>query len=215
MTNPANTPSEDLKRMPGLFRRWELPGIFEANRDYHVEDAGMHADGTPLVALYTRENGEEADGRIGDGDHAPSDPKAIIPENLLPRDVVEALPLSLDFQMIGPERPASLPLFLPGGATAGDLRKAIVEIQQTLKADGQKFQALSQLYQELLAHGASADTGVFEMLGIIAIPENETPPCFGSVRQPARSTPISHPPKKAAGTVRKQPAEWPKKERNL
>jgi len=214
MTNPANTPSEDLKRIPGLFRRWELPGIFEVNRDYHVEDAGMHVDGTPLVALYTRENGEEAGGSIEDGDYAPSDPKAIIPENLLPRGVVAALPLSLDFQTIGLERPASLPLFSPSGATVGDLRKAIVEIQQTLKADGRKIQALSQLYQELLAHGASADAGVFEMLGIIAIPENETPPCFGSERRPAQSTPTSHPHKKAAGTVRNQSAEWPMKESN-
>lgn len=214
MTNPANTPSEDLKRMPGLFRRWELPGIFEANRDYHVEDAGMHADGTPLIALYTRENGEEADGRAEGGDHALSDPKTIIPENLLPRGVLAALPLFLELQTIDPERSASLPLFSTGGATVGDLRKAIVEIQQTLKAGGRKFQALSQLYQELLAHGASADTGVFEMLGIIAIPENETPPCFGSVRRPARSTPISHPHKKATGTVRNQSAEWPKKGSN-
>lgn len=214
MTNPVNTQSEDLKRIPGLFRRWELPEIFEVNRDYHVEDAGMHADGMPLLALYTRENGEEADGRAEDGDHAPSDPKSIIPENLLPRDVVEALPLSLDFQMIGPERPASLPLFSTGGATVGDLRKAIVEIQQTLKADGRKFQALSQLYQELLAHGASADAGVLEMLGIIAIPENETPPCFGSARRSARRAPNSHPHKKATGTVRDQSTEWPKKERN-
>ena len=212
MTNPANTPSEDLKRIPGLFRRWELSEIFEANRDYHVEDAGMHADGTPLLALYTRENGREAGGDTGDGDHEMSDPKAIVPENLLPRDVLAALPLFLEFQTIGSERPASLPLFSPGGATVGDLREAIVEIQQTLKADGRKFQALSQLYQELLAHGASADAGVFEMLGIIAIPENEAPPCFGSAGQPTRRTPIPHPHKKAAGTVRNQSAEWPKKE---
>ena len=214
MTNPENTTTEDLKRIPGLFRRWELPEIFEVNHDYHVEDAGMHADGTPLFALYTRENGEEADGRAEDGDHAPSDPKSIIPENLLPRDVVEALPLSLDLQTIGPERSASLPLFSTGGATVGDLRKAIVEIQQMLKADGRKLQALSQLYQELLAHGASADVGVFEMLGIIVIPENEVSLCFGSARRSERRAPNSQPRKNATGTVRDQSAEWPKKEIN-
>lgn len=43
---------ESLKRVPGLFRRWELPDIVEMRRLYHIEEAGTHADGTPLLALY-------------------------------------------------------------------------------------------------------------------------------------------------------------------
>jgi hypothetical protein len=53
LPTPENTTTEDRKRIPGLFRRWELPEIFEANCDYHIEDAGAHVDGTPLVALYS------------------------------------------------------------------------------------------------------------------------------------------------------------------
>ena len=48
-TEPATEP---LQRIPGLYRRWELPEIFELHRRYHLEDAGAHADGTPLVAVY-------------------------------------------------------------------------------------------------------------------------------------------------------------------
>lgn len=43
---------ETLQRIPGLYRRWELPQIIELSRLYHLEDAGVHADGTPLVAIY-------------------------------------------------------------------------------------------------------------------------------------------------------------------
>jgi len=66
MTRSANARSEDLKRIPGLFRRWELPEIFKANRDYHIEDGGMHADGTPLFALFSYENAPETDGESRD-----------------------------------------------------------------------------------------------------------------------------------------------------
>jgi hypothetical protein len=44
---------KDLRRMPGLFRRWELPSLFQLRRLYRIEDAGEHTDGTPLLALYT------------------------------------------------------------------------------------------------------------------------------------------------------------------
>ena len=205
MTDPANTLSEDLKRIPGLFRRWELPEIFEANRDYHIEDAGVHADGTPLLALYTCETGEAERGHTGDGTHEVADPKDIIPENLLPRDMVAALPLYLGFSTVGSERSTPLPLFSRDGATVGDLREAIVESQQALKADGRKFQALSRLYQELLVHGAPADAGVSEMLEIIAIADGDTAPCLGSVPQRAPHAAILNPHRKAAGTVRNLP----------
>lgn len=52
MTNTNDISSEDLRRIPGLFRRWELPEVLAAYRCYRIEDAGAHADGTPLLALY-------------------------------------------------------------------------------------------------------------------------------------------------------------------
>jgi len=47
---------EDLLRMPGLFRRWEFSDVLETRRTYRLEEAGAHADGTPLVAIYTNTN---------------------------------------------------------------------------------------------------------------------------------------------------------------
>ena len=44
--------SADLKRIPGLYRRWELPEILKNQRAYRIENAGSHQDGTPLVAIY-------------------------------------------------------------------------------------------------------------------------------------------------------------------
>ena len=44
--------SADLKRIPGLYRRWELPEILKSQRAYRIENAGSHQDGTPLVAVY-------------------------------------------------------------------------------------------------------------------------------------------------------------------
>ena len=45
-------PDHVLRRLPGLFRRWELAQVIEAGKDYHVEDAGSACDGTTLYALY-------------------------------------------------------------------------------------------------------------------------------------------------------------------
>jgi RNA polymerase sigma-70 factor (ECF subfamily) len=45
--------TEDLARMPGLYRRWEFSDVLETRRTYRLEEAGAHADGTPLVAIYT------------------------------------------------------------------------------------------------------------------------------------------------------------------
>jgi hypothetical protein len=44
--------SADLTRIPGLYRRWELPEILKNQRAYRIENAGAHQDGTPLVAIY-------------------------------------------------------------------------------------------------------------------------------------------------------------------
>lgn len=48
------TPSlpSELRRLPGVFRRWELAQIIEAGRDYRIEDAGEAGDGTLLFAVY-------------------------------------------------------------------------------------------------------------------------------------------------------------------
>lgn len=205
MTNPADTLSEDLTRIPGLFRRWELPEIFEPNRDYHIEDAGAHADGTPLVALYSSEAPEYPGVSAGKSNREDADPRDAIPANLLPEDIVAALPLALKTGTVDSDGSQPLPLFSTGGATVGDLREAIVDIGHTLKADGRKLQALLRLHQELVAHGADANAGVFEMLEIIATSDGDAAPHFGSVRRTASRTPIPYPRPRAAGTVRNRP----------
>ena len=48
----ADLSLDDLKRLPGLYRRWELNDVIEPYRTYQIEDAGAHADGTPLLAIY-------------------------------------------------------------------------------------------------------------------------------------------------------------------
>lgn len=52
MNRTADLSPDDLKRLPGLYRRWELTEVFEPHRNYQIEDAGNHADGTPLLAIF-------------------------------------------------------------------------------------------------------------------------------------------------------------------
>jgi len=52
MIRKADLLSVDLKRIPGLYRRWELPEILKNQHAYRIENAGAHQDGTPLVAIY-------------------------------------------------------------------------------------------------------------------------------------------------------------------
>ncbi len=52
MNCTADLSLEDFRRLPGLYRRWELTEVCVANRNYQIEDAGAHADGTPLLAIY-------------------------------------------------------------------------------------------------------------------------------------------------------------------
>ncbi len=49
-THPV--PIEEMVRIPGLYRRWELAELLKNHRAYRVEDAGSHSDGTPLLAIY-------------------------------------------------------------------------------------------------------------------------------------------------------------------
>ena len=58
MSDTTDCPAGDLQRVPGLFRRWELQNLLEPDRRYHLEDAGTHADGTPLLAVYADQSGE-------------------------------------------------------------------------------------------------------------------------------------------------------------
>lgn len=53
---PTGAPDE-FKRLPGLFRRWEIADVVELGADFHLEEAGDAADGTPLFAVYRRERG--------------------------------------------------------------------------------------------------------------------------------------------------------------
>jgi RNA polymerase sigma-70 factor (ECF subfamily) len=57
----------DLARVPGLYRRWEFSDVLETRRTYRLEDAGAHADGTPLVAIYTNITPESAGEHAGVG----------------------------------------------------------------------------------------------------------------------------------------------------
>ena len=46
------TDTKELRRIPGLFRRWELTQLLASGEDYHLEDAGTTSDGTALLAVY-------------------------------------------------------------------------------------------------------------------------------------------------------------------
>jgi hypothetical protein len=55
--NPlTEPPSGEPRRLPGLYRRWELAEVLEQHGNCQVEDAGTHADGTPLVAVFFTES---------------------------------------------------------------------------------------------------------------------------------------------------------------
>lgn len=43
---------DELLRLPGLYRRWELCQLLEPGCSYHLEDAGVTGDGTALLAVY-------------------------------------------------------------------------------------------------------------------------------------------------------------------
>ena len=64
LKHDAELPLEDLKRLPGLYRRWELTEVFEPHRNYQIEDAGTHADGTPLLAIYVSDPMADSQGEV-------------------------------------------------------------------------------------------------------------------------------------------------------
>ena len=76
MNRTADLSLEDFRRLPGLYRRWELTEVCEPNRNYQIEDAGTHADGTPLLAIYVSDpvpqcsEGRLIYGRTTEGRHS-------------------------------------------------------------------------------------------------------------------------------------------------
>ena len=64
MIRKADLLSVDLKRIPGLYRRWELPEILKNQRAYRIENAGAHQDGTPLVAVYADADTDQPDDQL-------------------------------------------------------------------------------------------------------------------------------------------------------
>ena len=44
--------SDEPTRLPGLYRKWELPEVLRTCTSYRIESAGNDADGTPLLAVY-------------------------------------------------------------------------------------------------------------------------------------------------------------------
>ena len=61
--------SGELRRLPGLYRRWELTEVLEQHRNCQIEDAGAHADGTPLVAVFFGEPDAGSSAERLSGDH--------------------------------------------------------------------------------------------------------------------------------------------------
>ena len=178
MNSISDLSPTDLKRIPGLYRRWELTEVFEAHRNYQIEDAGTHADGTPLLAIYVGDPVPSGSAPVSDDVEIDQgrDPCSAIPVGLLPDDLITVLPLILEFWVAEREQPLLRPLFTSGGATVDDLRMAIRELAEGIKGERRYLEALSSLLDALIKHGATADTRVAEMLKIIATAETAPPP---------------------------------------
>ena len=54
MGDQHSAASTDFVRPPGLFRRWELEDVLDVDTEFLLEDAGKAADGTQLLAVYSR-----------------------------------------------------------------------------------------------------------------------------------------------------------------
>ena len=52
MLSPTPITLDAFRRLPGLFRRWELIEILRPGVHYHLEHAGSMQDGTPLLAVF-------------------------------------------------------------------------------------------------------------------------------------------------------------------
>ena len=45
---------DDFVRVPGFYRRWELPNVLDLDVEYVLEAAGAMSDGTELLFLFQR-----------------------------------------------------------------------------------------------------------------------------------------------------------------
>ena len=52
MLSPTPISLDAFRRLPGLYRRWELIEILRPGIHYHLENAGVMQDGTPLLAVF-------------------------------------------------------------------------------------------------------------------------------------------------------------------
>lgn len=163
-------PHETLQRLPGLFRRWELVEILKPNGRYQIEDAGAHADGTPLFAVFETDwasETTEVDVVVHDTP-ASGDPRSIIPDGLLPKGLASRLPLIIEIDAPDDDEPKMMSLFGPNGATLADLYRAIQGERAIAEAAQETVLVLSVLLDRLLAHGANPETHVCAALGAIA-----------------------------------------------
>ena len=169
MNRTADLSLEDFRRLPGLYRRWELTEVCEPNRNYQIEDAGSHADGTPLLVVYVNDQLADAAGREDVGPAgSPVDPRTTIPAGFIPPELVSALPLIIEVQWAGEDGPSLRSLFGPKGATIADLYLAVMDRRDVLAGAKRTKEALAILLDRLLGHGAGADTHVGEALRAIA-----------------------------------------------
>ncbi|MDN2584055.1 hypothetical protein [Aquibium sp. ELW1220] len=169
MNRTADLSLENFRRLPGLYRRWELTEVCEPNRNYQIEDAGTHADGTPLLAIYVSDRLTEIAGSEEIGpDRNPIDPRTIIPAGLVPSELVSSLPLIIEVERPGNDGPSLLSLFGPNGATLADLYLAVMDQRDVLAGSRRTERALTILLDRLLGHGAGADTYVSETIKEIA-----------------------------------------------
>lgn len=74
MTHPDASP-DDLTRIPGLFRKWELPEVLETCTSYRLEPAGADANGTPLLAVYVGPTTASGGSRLDSAEIANQQPR--------------------------------------------------------------------------------------------------------------------------------------------
>jgi hypothetical protein len=169
MKRTADLSLVDFRRLPGLYRRWELTEVCEPDSNYQIEDAGTHADGTPLLAIYVSDLLADTAGSKETGpDVTAIDPRGIIPTGLVPPELVSSLPLVIEVERPGEEGLSLISLFGPEGATIADLYLAVMDQRDVLAATRQTERALAVLLDRLLGHGAGADSHVGAMLREIA-----------------------------------------------
>lgn len=46
------TDDDDMTRVPGLYRAWDLGALIEQGHVWRIEDAGWTGDGQPLFAVF-------------------------------------------------------------------------------------------------------------------------------------------------------------------